>query len=168
MKTRLSTWARFALPALIVGSLAVACGDDDEATGVTTADLAGDWTATSFVLSNNAFLPADPIDMVSVGVAVEMSVAASGAFTFSTTGLGTATGGALDDLSVTGTIVVTGNNTAVITTTDDPDDPSDATFTLSGDNLTLSIPDAALIDFDDSGTIVEAEWVDIVGAMTRG
>ncbi len=166
MKTRLSSWARLALPILVVGALA--CGDDDEATGVTIADLAGNWSASSFILSNNGFLPVDPIDIVgTLGVTVNLNIQASGAFTFTTQGLATATGGALDDVDITGTITITGSNRAEVAASSDPDNPSTGTFNLSGDNLTLNLPDAAIIDFDDSGTIVEAEWVDITSTMSR-
>jgi len=166
MRTRLSNWTRIALPILVVGALA--CGDDDEATGVTTADLAGAWSASSFILSDNDFLPVDPVDIVgTLGVTVNLNVQASGAFTFTTQGLSTATAGLLDDVNITGTITVTGSNTAEVAADSDPDNPSEGTFNLSGDNLTLNLPDAAIIDFDGSGDIVPAEYVDITSTMSR-
>ncbi len=169
MKTRLSNWTRLALPVLLVGGLAVACGDDDEATGITTADLAGNWTANSFVVANNDFLPVDPFDIVGVGVLVSLNIQASGAFTFTTLGLDDASGGLLSDIDITGTFTVTGNNTAdILVSTGDPNDPAAATFTLSGDDLALAIPDAALIDFKGDDVITEPdELVDITSTMTR-
>ncbi|KPK65270.1 MAG: hypothetical protein AMS21_05160 [Gemmatimonas sp. SG8_38_2] len=166
MRTRLSNWTRFALPILVVGALA--CGDDDEGTGVTTADLAGNWSALTFVLSGNDFLPVDPIDVVGVlGVTVNLNVQTSGAFTFTTQGLNTATQGQLDDVNITGTITITGSNTAEVEADSDPGNPSEGTFTLSGDSMTLTLLDAAIIDFDDSGDIVPAEYVDINATMER-
>jgi hypothetical protein len=164
--TRNLRWMRFPLPILMIGVLAVACGDDD-ATGVTIADLAGDWTANSVVVSNNDLLPVDPMDLVALGVDVTLDIDADGSFTFATDGLGAASGGLLDDVTITGTIEITGEHSAEVTASTDPDDPSPATFTLSGDDLTISIPDAALIDFDDSGEIEEFEFVDLAASLTR-
>jgi hypothetical protein len=161
--THVRNWVRYALPIVMIGAFAVACGDDDEGTGVTIADLVGTWTANSFVLSNNPLLPQDPVDLVLVGATVSMNIAADGSFTFSAINLPLG----LDDVILTGDIEITGDGTATVTTDDDPDDPAPATFNLDGDSLTLSIPDADLIDFNDDGTIEDAEQVDLTATMTR-
>lgn len=161
-KNRLVRLGRFSLPLLLIGALGVGCDDDDEPIGVTIADLAGTWVATSVVLSNNAFLPVDPFDLVAVGATVTLTIQNNGNFTFSATNLPAP----LSDVNITGTIEITGNNTADIIT-DDPLDPAPAAFTLSGDNVTLSVPNAELIDFDESGTIEPAEEVDLSAAFTR-
>ncbi len=161
-KKRLVYLGRLALPLLFVGALGVGCDDDEGTTGVTIADLVGTWVATSVVLSNNELLPVDPFDLVAVGATVTLTIQSNGNFTFSATNLPAP----LMDLEITGSIEITSNNTADIVT-DDPLDPAEATFTLSGDNVTLSIPDAELIDFDADGEIEPFETVDLAAALTR-
>ncbi len=58
---------------------------------------------------------------------------------------------------MSGSIAITGSNTGTITTLIDPDDPADATFTLSGDILTINVPDAELLDLTGDGMIDESD-----------
>jgi hypothetical protein len=161
-------WLRLALPVLIVGALSAACSDDDEdPMGVTIDDLVGVWDATAVVLSDNAALAAfgGSIDLVgTLGSTIVLDINADGSFSFDATATAIS-----PDIMLTGTIVITGDGTATVSV--DPveagDTPSDATFTLSGDNLSLTIPEAELLDLNQDTEIDELDEATLDADLVR-
>ena len=158
-------WLRFALPVLTVAALSTACGDDDgDMTGFTIDDLAGTWNASSVVLSSPLLGPLDPLDLILAGATVTIQINSNESFTFSATNLPLAS----PTLTITGSITITGDNTALVSV--DPieagDTPADATFNLSGNNLSISIPEAELVDLSipPDGVI---DPTDLDAAFTR-
>ena len=151
-------WLRLALPVLTVGALSAACGDDEEdMMGPTIDDLVGTWNATKVELSDNPALAAfgGMIDLVgTLGSTIVLEVNPNGSFTFDATA--TAISPAL---MLTGTIEITGDGTADVSV--DPveagDTPAAATFTVSATALSLTIPDAELLDLNQDGMTDEAD-----------
>jgi hypothetical protein len=144
---------RFALPVLLVGAIAVACGDDDEEpTGPTVDDLAGSWDATSLLLTWNAN-PAVSVDLVQTfGGTVTLVITAAGRYTFTAAVPGQAV------QTITGDFTITGTNQFSLTNDDDPLDVLNGTFVLdsNGNELDINLPDATILDFDEDGEDDEA------------
>ena len=164
-------WLRLALPVLVVGALTAGCGDDDDDNGdmmgPTIDDLVGTWDASSVTLSDNPALAGfgGSVDLVgTLGSTVTLVINADGSFTF------TATMTAISpDITLTGTFEITGDGTADIST--DPVEPGDtplnATFTLSGDNLSINVPEAELLDLNQDMVIDEQDAVTLDADLSR-
>lgn len=149
---------RSVLPLFLMGVIAVGCGDDDGngMTGPTIADLAG-----SYVMTQGTLDPAAPqipnVDLLLVtSSAPTLVIESDGDFTLTLALLGQPA-----PLQVTGSIAITGSNTGTVTTDMDPNDPADATFSLSGNTLSINVPDAQLIDLTGDGMITEADAGDL-------
>ena len=151
MRSRLKTWMRIALPVLLVGALAVACGDDDEPTGVTIGDLAGTWDASDLSLTWNAN-PAVVINLVDIGATVTLVINSNSTYSFTIAVPGQ------DDQVITGDFTLLGGNRFELTNDDEPEDLWTGTFTLSadGNELSVNLPDVTIFDFDSDGTEDEA------------
>lgn len=144
MWTRFTRCGRVALPLLLLGALAVACGDDNGGgTGPTLDDLVGTWDASSASLTDNA--TSASVDLVQLGLTVELEITALERFTF------TVRLGATVVEQVMGDFTINGNN-FTLTDDDDPNDPISGTFTLQGDNLSVEADDVELFDFNMDGT----------------
>jgi hypothetical protein len=159
---RLTKFAQLALPLLLVGAVAVACGDDEDGgpTGPTIADLAGTWDATSLKLTH----PNATVDLVQTfGGTVTLEVTTAGAYTFTGSVPGQPT------LTITGEFQITGTNTFTLTNDADPTDVLSGTFTLSADknSLSITLQDAELIDFTGDGVVDSADAALLEGAFTR-
>jgi hypothetical protein len=154
--TRLGRLAGFALPMLMVGALTVACGDDDEGTGVTINDLAGTWNGTSVELTWNA-MPSVSVDLVQLGLTITLDVETNETYTFEASLAGNTVE------MVTGDFNLTGSNRFSLTNDDEPGITWSGTFTLSGNNLSVRLEDVTLFDFDDDDendeSLMEADFV---------
>lgn len=122
-------------------SIALACGDST-GVGVEPDDLAGTWTATSFVFASVAD-PTTSADMLALGGGLTLSIESSGAITVTTT----VPGGAQE--TETGTLSVDGSN---ITIDQGPGDVVSGTITRDGDRITIQLTSGVTFDFDDDGT----------------
>jgi hypothetical protein len=153
---RLRKLAGFTLPILMVGALAVGCGDDDDSTGVTINDLAGTWNGTSVELTWNA-MPSVSVDLVTLGLTITLDVETNGTYTFE------ASLAQQTVEMVTGDFNLTGSNRFSLTNDDEPGVVWSGTFTLSGNNLSVRREDVTLFDFDDDGendeSLMEADFV---------
>lgn len=135
-------WTRLVPPVLLVGALAVACGDDD-ATGVTIQDLVGTWNATHLYLTPDAN-PGFTIDLVqTLGGEVTLIVTGNGRYTFITDVLQQVD-------TIQGDFEISGNNVSLTNDDDPPEEPPlSGTFSLSSDRNDLSI------------TVLHAELTDL-------
>lgn len=127
--------ARVSQALALVGLAGVlACSD-----AVAPEDIAGDWTATSFVFTSVAD-PDESVDIIDAGGSLSTTFEADGdyAITYSFAG-STDTDG--------GTYTIDGDHI----TLDDGTDPISGTIELSGDTMTLRLTGAEF-DFDDDGT----------------
>jgi hypothetical protein len=144
------------LTILMVGALAVGCGDDDDTTGVTINDLAGTWNGTSVELTWNA-VPTVSVDLVQLGLTITLDVVTNGTYTFA------ASLAQQTVEMVTGDFNLTGSNRFSLTDDDEPGVTWSGTFTLSGNNLSVRLEDVTLFDFDDDGendeSLMEADFV---------
>jgi len=146
------------LPILVVGALAVGCGDDDEGTGVTINDLAGTWNGTSVELTWNA-MPSVSVDLVQLGLTITLDVETNGTYTFDASLAGNTVE------MVTGDFNLTGSNRFSLTNDDEPGVTWSGTFTLSGNNLSVRLEDVTLFDFDNppdgenDESLMEADFV---------
>jgi hypothetical protein len=161
---RLTKFARLALPLLLVGAVAVACGDDEDggATGPTITDLAGTWNATSLKLTLNAN-PAVSVDLVQTfGGTVTLEITSAGRYTF------TGNVPLQPTLTITGDFTISGSN-FTLTNDDDPTDVLSGTFTLSadGNSLSITLQDAELIDLTQDGVVDTADASLLEGSFTR-
>lgn len=138
---------------LVLSALALtACDDGDDPTDVvTTADLAGSWTATQFEYSDDTGdAPGLGIDAIDLGGSVILNVQSSGAFT-GTINIPQLTPG---ELPIGGTIAVIDQENLSIdfnATTESYGlfGDFDASFTLVGDVLTF-VNDDTSFDFPDA------------------
>jgi hypothetical protein len=152
MRNRLKTWTRFALPILLVGALAVACGDDDETpTGPGLDELVGTWDASLLTLTWNA-MPSVTVDLVGIGATVTLVVNSNGTYSF------TVAVPAQPDQVITGDFTLLGGNSFSLTNDAEAGVVWTGTFTLSsdGDELTVNVPNVTIFDFDMDGTEDEA------------
>lgn len=135
---------------LVLSALALTACDDDDTTGVDTADLAGMWNATRFEYTDdtgrtfpNSSEPLS-IDAIAVGGTVALDVQSDGQFT-GTINIPSLTDG---DQAIGGTItVVTADSLAIEFDQSTIDlglfDSFEAEFTLGADVLTFINRDAA-------------------------
>jgi hypothetical protein len=134
--------------AVIGLATAVACGDS-----VAPEDIAGDWTATSFVFTSvdDPDLTADIIDL---GGSVSLTLNANGTYsiTFTLGGVPETDGG---------TYTIDGSD---ITLDEGDSDEVSGTIDLSGDTMTIRLTDGVEFDFDDDGT---DESATVVIVLTR-
>ena len=159
--TRKDSWTRRLCMVSLVVALLVACGGDDGApTAVTLDDLAGTWSATSLVARPSG----GGIGVELVGSNTTVTLAITSAGRFALTALDLVIG---PDVVLTGTFEITGPGRAEITADGSQGDPLATTFSLSGDNLTVTIADAALFDLDGSGTIDQDDAVTLTGRLVR-
>ena len=122
-----------ALPALLAS-----CGDS---TGVQPDDLAGTWTATSFVFQSVA-TPALQVDVVDEqDLTITATIQSSGDVSLTITGTG------INETS-NGTLTVTGSNFTLVL----DGDTSTGTISRDGDVLTLTFTSGLEFDFDQDGT----------------
>jgi hypothetical protein len=153
---RLGRVVGFALSILLVGALTVACGDDDDTTGVTINDLAGTWNGTSVELTWNA-MPSVSVDLVQLGLTITLDVETNETYTF------TASLAQQPVEVVNGDFNLTGGNSFSLTNDDEPGEVWSGTFTLSGNNLSVRLEDVTLFDFDDDDindeSLMEADFV---------
>lgn len=141
-------WKRAVLPLMLVGAMAVGCNGDDEVTGPTITDLAGDWNMTAGTLTpNNSQIP--QINLATIST-IELDIDVDGDFE-----LTVQVTGAPAPIIITGSIEITGNNTANIINDADPSEPLPATFSLTNNNNTLrvQVPDAELLDITGDGQV---------------
>lgn len=119
--------------------LALACGDS---TGISAEKLAGTWTATEFVFTNQANL-SQSVDWIPLGASFTLTIRADSTFTTTLR----EPGGVVD--TDTGIISVAGN---VLTIAESGQgSPTPFTAVRDGDVLTLTTTDADF-DFDGDGT----------------
>jgi len=145
---------------LLAGALLSACGGDDGTpTEVTLDDLAGTWTATSL---SARFGGGFSIDLLGANTVVTLEITNAGRFTLTAQDLQIG-----PDVTVMGTFEITGPRTAKITADGSQGDPLATTFNLSGNTLSVTISDAALIDLDSNGTIDQADAVTLIGTLVR-
>ncbi len=124
----------------LVALLALACGD---ATGISPDELAGTWTATSFVFTNPANA-AESVDMIALGASFTLTIRADS--TFTTTLVEPDGTGDVDS----GTVDVTGS---VLTIAESGEgSPTAYNAVRSGDDMTLTTSDE---DFDFDGDAIE-------------
>lgn len=141
---------------VLVLSVLVFAGCEDDATGVEIADLAGDWTATQFEYTDNS-IPALSLDAISdAGGTVTLSVAESGAFTgtLSIPGLTVdPSTGATITVPIGGTFSISGDTLSIDFNAATEGlglfGDFDATFELNGDTLTFVNEDSSF-DFPDA------------------
>lgn len=136
-------WTRLVLPVLLIGALAVACGDDDT-TGVTIQDLAGTWNATDLDLTLDAN-PLLTVDLVNqFGGTITLIVSTNNRYMF------------IADVppmpvdTIQGDFELNGNSFTLTNDEDPPDEPPlNGTFTLSSDknDLTITVEHAEIADF---------------------
>jgi hypothetical protein len=153
-------WTRLVLPVLLVGALAVACGDDDT-TGVTIQDLAGTWDATSLELTPDGIPGFPPIDLVQdLGGTITLIVSVNERYMF------------IADVppmpvdTIQGDFELDGTSFTLTNDEDPPGEPPlDGTFTLSGDNLSITVEHAEIVDFsqppdgDPDPALLEGDFV---------
>ena len=156
MKLIRAKWLRLALPVLMVGALTVACDDDDEPTGVTVADLAGIWNASSMSLT----FMGNPVSLTDIGGTAVLTITSSERYTLvlNIPGMPTSTN--------TGDFTISGSS-FTLTDDDEPeDDPIEGTFTLSedGNTLTVQASEVELFDFTEDG---ENDPADLNATFTR-
>ena len=153
---RLGRVAGSTLSMLMVGALAIGCGDDDETTGPTIEDLAGTWNGTSVELTWND-VPSVSVDLVQLGLTITLDVETNETYTFE------ASLAQQTVEMVTGEFNLTGSNSFTLTNDDEPGVEWSGTFTLSGNNMSVRIEDVTLFDFDDDGTndesLMEGDFV---------
>ena len=137
---------------IAIAGVAYACGDDTgtgNGGGTSVADLAGNWTASQFEYTKVGSAGTS-VDLVTLGGAAAVNLASDGSFTGTLRLPGSTT-----NIPFMGTIAINGStltltvsdtvNAGLITLT--PDDPIVFnSFTLSGNQLTLSSTTG--IDFD--------------------
>ena len=149
-------WTRATLPLMLISALAVGCGDDDGTTGPTINDLAADWNMTAGTLTpNNAQIP--QINLATIST-IELDIAPDGDFELTVD-----VAGAPAPTVITGTLEITGANTANIINDADPGNPLPATFSLTNNNntLTVQVNDAELLDITGDGQVTEADAGDL-------
>ena len=134
--------ARCAFAAALAGALALGCGGDEGTGpgGITIADLAGTWdatTATFVEVVGSGF-----VDVIADGGSVTLTITGDGRFTFVLTLPGES------PETASGTMHFE-EDALVMTFDDDPSDPVFFIFFFSDDTLTLSGEDE--FDFDDDG-----------------
>jgi hypothetical protein len=154
-------WARLVLPILLVGAVASACGgdgDDGAPTEVTLDQLAGTWNATSLFARRGAI----SLQLVGASSTVTLLISDTGRFTLSVEGVEI-----LEDVTVTGTFEITGSGAAETTIDGSSGGPLATTFSLSGNTLSVTIEDAAVVDIDSSGTVDENDAVTLIGTLER-
>jgi hypothetical protein len=140
-------WTRLVLPVLLVGALAVACGDDDT-TGVTIQQLAGTWDATSLELTPDDF-PIPPIDLVNdLGGTITLIVSTNERYMF------------IADVAPQPVDTIQGDfeiNGSSFTLTNDEDDPGEpplnGTFSLVNDILSITVEHAEIADLTQDGNL---------------
>jgi hypothetical protein len=135
--------------------IAALTGCDDDGAGpdlLTIADFAGSWEATTYRLTH-AQVPAITLEVISLGVTLEMDANASGTFTGSAFIPAVLVGQDLD-LDFQGAFSLVGQDTVVINF--NPEIPpfltqTRAAFQLAGNVLTMTDQDTTF-DFDGDGT----------------
>ena len=126
------------IAAPLVALFALGCGD---ATGISPDELAGTWTATSFVFSNPANA-AESIDVITLGASFALTIRADSTFTTTLV----EPGGEADTDS--GTVDVTGS---VLTVAESGEgSPTAFSAVRAGDDMTLTTSDESF-DFDGDG-----------------
>lgn len=152
---------RHAATLLLATALVVGCGDNNS-TGPSLSDLAGNWNATKaqFTLDAN---PAVSLDVVQVGGTVALVVTSDGKFTFTGT-----LPGAPGPIVVTGTWAIDGNKVTV-TNDADPNNPVTGTFSLSSDKNTLSvtIQHTTIVDLTQDGQVTSADAAELDAIFQR-
>jgi hypothetical protein len=160
--TRRPKWARLVLPLLLVGAVTSACGgdgDDGAPTEVTLDQLAGTWNATSLFAQRGAI----SLQLVGATSTVTLVISDTGRFTLTVEGVEI-----LEDVTVTGTFEITGSGAAETTIDGSSGDPLPTTFSLSGNTLSVTIEDAAVVDIQPPfGTIDENDAVTLIGTLER-
>jgi hypothetical protein len=130
--------ARLAVVLMLLGTVAIACDDDDPTAPIPDISVfVGDWVASVSVVTSESD-PDSTLDLTLSGIATVMiSVAADSTYEFSQDVL---------MLSVTGTFTITGANTFELTNDANTDPPLEGTFSLSNNNTELDIvlPDTEL------------------------
>jgi hypothetical protein len=135
--------------------IAALTGCDDDGSGpdlLTLADFEGSWEATTYRLTH-VQIPAITLEVISLGVTLEMDADDSGAFTGSAV-IPAALAGQDLDLDFGGTFSLVGQDSLVIDFI--PEYPpfltqTRAAFQLAGNVLTLTDQDTTF-DFDGDGT----------------
>lgn len=152
----MSKWHRLILPLALVGILGIGCDDDGGGTtmGPTINDVAGDWNMTAGTLTPN--LTGTAIDLTTLAT-IELDIDVNGDFELTITQPGPVV------TMITGTLTITGNNTATLTNDADPGDPLPATFSLTNNDNTLSVQveDAELLDITMDGMVNAADAGDL-------
>jgi hypothetical protein len=133
--------ARFAFAAAL-GALALSCGGDEGTGpgGITIADLAGTWDATTATFEG--VVGSGFVDLIADGGSVTLTITGDGRFTFVLTLPGES------PETASGTMHFE-EDFLVMTFDDDPSDPVFFIFFFSDDTLTLAGEDE--FDFDDDG-----------------
>ncbi len=133
--------ARFAFAAPLA-ALALGCGGDEGTGpgGITIADLAGTWDATTATFEG--VVGSGFVDVIADGGSVTLTITGDGRFTFVLTLPGES------PETASGTMHFE-EDALVMTFDDDPSDPTFFIFFFSDDTLTLAGEDE--FDFDDDG-----------------
>jgi hypothetical protein len=146
-------FTRLALVALFLygGGALVGCGDDEVTNGGPSIDdFVGDWAASAATLD---FVdPAFPtIDMIGIGASMDLTVNADGSYEITIDVPGAPA------MVITGDFTLIDDNTFSITNDDEPgEDPLEGTYSITGDELDVTLPGTTLIDVDQDGTNDEA------------
>jgi hypothetical protein len=146
---------------LLVGAVTSACGGDGDGgtpTEVTLDQLAGTWNATSLFARRGAI----SLQLVGASSTVTLVISDTGRFTLTVQGVEI-----LEDVTVTGTFEITGSGAAETTIDGSSGEPLATTFSLSGNTLSVTIEDAAVVDIDSSGTVDENDAVTLIGTLER-
>lgn len=115
----------------LAAAIVPACGNSNEPTQVTVADLAGTWTASRFQITDESGTIA-PFDIIAFGGRLVITVTSGGGFSGTLKATAIAT-----ENPVAGMVAVQGA-TLTLTFTQGLTQPISGQFVLSGDNLTIS------------------------------